>query len=354
MLLSATVTVVLATLATLLATGLDAGASARPVSGVSSRVLPLMHHHGFADPSVVRYAGGYLAVSTGRGAPRATATSPTGPWTLHRRAMLRHPGWARSSEIWASDMVRVGHRWLLYYSALVRGLGAEGRCIGVAASRTALGTFHPVGHRPLVCPRSARTPRAFDSLAHRGRHLPHSGVIDPSAYRGTSGRRYLLYKTQGYPSTIRILPLTSGGARVRHHGRSKQMLRSRHIVENPVLVRRHRHYVLFTSEGFYGACHYRTTWRRTTHLLSWGHRRPHTLLQRSRTGVCGPGGADVVTRRHERPLVFFHGWTCRDGRPCPRRFHIDRGQRAHRSLYAAHLTWTRRGTPRVRGYLHPR
>ncbi|GAB3775644.1 hypothetical protein FB382_004192 [Nocardioides ginsengisegetis] len=349
-------TTIIIILAALLATGLESGASARPSTERPLRAHPLLHQRGFADPSVTRYGGGYVAVSTGRGAPRATATSPTGPWTMRRRAMLKLPRWSVNQEIWASDMVKVRHRWLLYYSAPVRGLGRGARCIGVATSHSALGTFRSVGRRPLVCPRGADAPRAWDQLRHRGRHMPRSGVIDPSGFRGAGGSRYLLYKTQGYPSSIRIVRLTSRGARVARHAHSRQLVRARGIIENPVLVRRHQHFVLFTSEGFYGGCHYRTTWRRSHRLLHWGHRRPHLLLRRSRMGVCGPGGADVVTRKHEQPLVFFHGWTCWGHLPCPPSFHINRSRGMHpkRSLYAAHLRWTRRGTPKVRGFLHPR
>jgi len=349
-LVSTTITIILAAL---LAAGLESGASARTTT---ERVHPLLHGRGFADPSVVPYGGGYVAVSTGRGAPRATATSPTGPWRMRGPAMLKLPGWTRSPEIWASDMVRIKGRWLLYYSAPVAGLGVGARCIGVARSRTALGIFRPVGRRPLVCPDKAAGLSAWDPMRHRGRHMPHGGVIDPSGFRGAGGGRYLLYKTQGYPSSIRIVRLSSRGARVLHHARSRQMIRARGIIENPVLVRKHRHYVLFTSEGFYGGCHYRTTWRRSQKMMHWTHHHAHELLKRSRMGVCGPGGADVVTRRHEQPLVFFHGWTCWGGLPCPPSFHINRsrGLRPKRSLYAAHLRWSRRGTPRVRGYLHPR
>jgi hypothetical protein len=337
--------------------GLGPGATASPPAPRPVRVAPVLPAQGFADPSVVRFSGGYVALATGIGAPRATATNPRGPWRMRSRAMPRVPAWARSAQVWASDMMRIHHRWLLYYSVPVRGLGREGRCIGVATSRSALGRFRPVGHRPLVCPRAARTRRAWDTMAHRGRNLPRGGVIDPSVFRGASGRPYLLYKTQGYPASIRVLPLSPGGARARHHARSRQLVRSRGIVENPVMLRRHGRFVLLTSEGFYGDCHYRTTWRRSKHLMRWKHARPHTLLRRAGLGVCGPGGADVVTVRGRRSLVFFHGWTCWGGRlPCPPGFRMThaRGLRAHRTLFAAHLRWTHHGKPRVRRFLQPR
>ncbi len=328
------------------------------------QVQPLFHRRALPDPSVVPYAGGFVALATGSRVPRATARHPSGPWRVHPRALVKLPRWARSPDIWASDMVRVRQHWLIYFSAPVRGLGAGGRCIGVARSARPLGAFRSVGRRPLICPRRARAPRAYDGLRNRGRRMPRTGVIDPSGFRGHGGRRYLLYKTQGFPSSIRLVRLTSGGAKVPRHARSRQLVRARGTVENPVLVRRHRHFVLFTSEGFYGRCDYRTTWRRSRSLTHWKHARAHVLLRRSGLGVCGPGGADVVTRKHGRSLVFFHGWTCHSGRrACPRQFHIGhshighshmgRGRTAQRSLYAAHLRWAH-GAPRVRRFLRAR
>ena len=348
---------VLTVLTTVLAAGLGTEATARMPSSALLRVTPVLRDHGFADPSVVAYSHGYVAVSTGIGAPRATAPTPTGPWTARPRAMVELPGWALTDEIWASDVVHLHHRWLLYYSAPVRGLGAGGRCIGVATARGVLGQFHPVGRHPLVCPGRARTPRAWDRLQSRGRALPRTGVIDPSGFHGKGGHQFLLYKTQGFPSSIRILPLSSGGTRARHGARSRELIRARGTVENPTLVRHHGRYVLFTSEGFYGDCGYRTTWRSARGLLHWGRAKRHVLLRHTRAGLCGPGGADVVMRGRAQTLVFFHGWTCGVGqRPCPGSFHMARrrGPQGQRSLYAAHLAWTRKGAPRVRGYLHPR
>src|SRR6476660_2797910 len=92
---------VLTVLTTVLAAGLGTEATARLPSSALLRVTPVLRNHGFADPSVVAYSRGYLAVSTGIGAPRATAPTPTGPWTVRPRALVELPGWALTDEIWA-------------------------------------------------------------------------------------------------------------------------------------------------------------------------------------------------------------------------------------------------------------
>ncbi len=273
---------------------------------------------GFADPSVVAYAGGYLAISTGPNVPRAVSSTPRGPWRRVRSALPELPRWARSRgrSIWASDLVRTRTGWLIYYSAPT-GRG-DRRCIGVAAARHALDQFHPVGRRPLVCPRR--------------------GAIDPSGFTTRHGRRYLLFKTQGLPTSIRRLALTRDGRHRARHAQDRVLLRSRHVVENPVLVQHGRFLVLFTSEGDFASCGYRTTWRRSRSLQHLRRAAPHSLLRRGNTGVCGPGGADIVTAVHRRPVVFFHGWI---------------GGRDRRALFAAQLRW-RHGAPRVHGFIHRR
>jgi arabinan endo-1,5-alpha-L-arabinosidase len=295
------------------------------------RIAPLFHRERFADPSVVSYPGGYVAVSTGYLAPRAVARSPRGPWHPVRAGLAGLPRWARSGQIWAADLVRARHGWLLYYSAVAHG--RTRRCIGVAAARHALDRFRTIGKRPLVC--------------------PHRGAIDPSAFTRSNGGRYLLFKTQGNPTSIRLVRLTRDGRHRGRHAHARVLLRSRSTIENPVLVRHHRHLVLFTSEGYFGSCSYRTTWRRSRHLLGWRHARPHELLRRRNTRICGPGGADLLTAGRRQPIVYFHGWTCGHGRrPCPRRFQLGRAKRpwARRVLYAARLRW-RRGVPHVHGYV---
>ena len=322
-----------AVLSTALATGLggeltDGARAARPPL---SRVMPVFHQARFADPSVVSFSRGFVAVSTGYNAPRAVSRSPRGPWRPVGRALVDLPRWARSPQIWAPDLVQGRHGgWLMYYSAIAHG---HRRCIGVAAARHVLDGFHPLGRHPLVC--------------------PPQGAIDPSGFSRSNGGRFLLFKTQGNPTSIRILRLTRDGRHRGRHAEARVLLRSRQTIENPVLVRHRKHLVMFTSEGWFGSCDYRTTWRTSRHLFGWRHARPHLLLRRHNTRVCGPGGADVLTAGRAEPSVYFHGWTCGHGRrPCPERFRLGRARRpwARRVLYAAHLHWWH-GAPRVHGFI---
>lgn len=328
--------------------------AALPAGPPALRAQPADDAHGFADPSVVRYDGGYLAVLTGLNVPRAVAEQPTGPWTRTDVALPVLPAWARTAEVWASDLVEIGGQWVLYFSAPVRGLGRRGRCIGVATATDPLGSFVP-RPRPLVCPHQADTPRPDDLAGSKGRQrrLPRLGVIDPSAFTDR-GAPYLLYKTQGTPSSIRLLPLGADGTAKLRGTRSRELLRTPGIVENPLMVRHRGDLVLFTSEGSYRSCGYRTTWRRSPGLTRWRPGPTRVLADGRRDRICGPGGADAVEDASGRRIVFLHGWTCwADRVACPRGRDLENAADldARRSLFAAGLVW-REGRPALR-FLSP-
>jgi hypothetical protein len=234
-------------------------------------------------------------------------------------------------------------------------MGRTSRCIGVAASRSSTGRFRPVSRRPLVCPPAAHAPRAEDRILDPRRSrptYPTIGVIDPSLFLD-HGRVFLLYKTDGKPSSIRLLRLTRNGMHAR--GRSHTLLAAPGVIENPVMVRHGKWLYLFMSQGDYTRCSYSTVWRRSRGLLRWRARPQRTLLARRSTGLCGPGGADVVVDQRAVRL-YFHAWTCRrTGRPCADPFRMGRsalGLRPVRALYGARLRFGG-GAVRVGSFLRP-
>ncbi|KAB2812462.1 family 43 glycosylhydrolase [Pimelobacter simplex] len=299
------------------------------------------------DPSVVAVGKKLVVVATGEQVDRAVKEPGRG-WRWTEPVLAERPAWARAGAIWAADLARVGKRWVLYFAVPVRGLGPEGRCIGVAVARGPLEVFRPVGTAPLVCPARAKVPAAADPVAVPG--LPSRGVIDPSAYT-EGGRHYLLYKTDGKPSSIRLLPLSGNGRTAR--GASVELIRSTGVVENPVLVRTGGSYYLFTSEGDFARCSYHQTWRRSRSLTAWAAAPQGVLLDRASTGgLCGPGGGDVVVQKG-RATLYFHGWVRRSSTiPKGAGFWGWNGgeQKARRAMYAARLT-IRSGVPVVKRYL---
>ncbi|WP_210438554.1 family 43 glycosylhydrolase [Nocardioides xinjiangensis] len=310
----------------------------------------------FPDPAVVAAPGGLVAYATGDRVPHAWSRVAGGPWRREPSLLTHRPSWSREGGVWAVDVARVRGRWLLYYATPVRGMGEHGRCIGVARSRSARGPFRPVGSAPLVCPSYAGTPAAQDPLLPRDPTLPRAGVIDPSWFRDADGSAYLLYKTDRIPSTVRIVPLTRDGQSVRTGTTSLELVRSAGVIENPVLTRRPEGYVMLASEGDWTRCEYRTRWLRSASLLDWTAAESGMLLDAATTGLCGPGGADLLEEPGGRTLAFLHGWTCRGtALPCVGTGKWDHKprQRGRRSMYAARLGWAD-GVPQVTGWLRPR
>ena len=310
----------------------------------------------FPDPAVVATPTGLVAYATGDRVPHAWSRRADGPWRRGPSLLTHRPSWSRAGGVWAVDVARVRGRWLLYYATPVRGMGEHGRCVGVARSGSARGPFRPVGRAPLVCPSYARTPTAQDPLLPRDPTLPRAGVIDPSYFRDADGSSYLLYKTDRIPSTIRLVPLARDGQAVRRRATSVELVRSAGVIENPVLARRPQGYVLLLSDGDWTRCGYATRWLRAPSLLDWSAAEGGMLLDADSTGLCGPGGADLVEGRGGGTLVFLHGWTCRGtALPCAGGGKWDQKPRARgrRALYAARLRWAG-GVPEVAGWLSAR
>ena len=304
---------------------------------------PILTSERSGDPSVAKTRNGRVLVTTGPLLRRAR-WDPGNGWRWIRPALSRLPRWAIDKDVWAADLARVGDRWVLYYAAPVRGLGKGRRCIGVATAPTAYDLFRPVDARPLVCHARARTPRAWDTMPGSA-GLPRWGAIDPSYFvdpstgSGQAGKPYLLYKTDGRPSSIRLLPLGPAGLAPAAGATSSELVRADWVMENPALLQRGGYYHLFTSEDVWSKCSYRTVWRRSTDLGTWSRRPRRVLLSRATTdGLCGPGGADALVV-DGRPLLYFHGWVLdRDLTPPDPPFVAGPpGRRAHRVLYGARL-----------------
>jgi arabinan endo-1,5-alpha-L-arabinosidase len=289
---------------------------------------------------------GLATFASGLLAPAAGSRYASGRWGSPRAGLSRLGAWSAGGVVWAPDARRTSAGWVMYYSAPAKGMHGQ-RCIGVATAGSVFGRFEP-SDTPLVCPNRALQPG--DPVG--GRPIEKAGVIDPSPFLASDGRRYLLYRTQKTPSTLRIVRL---GPRGLHAvSRSRELRQSQGIIENPVMVQRGRHFILIASRYGYNNCSYATVWFRSRWRLSFAGKTEHTLMNTASTGICGPGGADVVWVRDIGPRIFLHGWRCeyRTGmRNCASTEDL-KHRRHHRSVYAGALRWGPDGaTPRVVRFL---
>lgn len=307
---------------------------------------PLIWERDFGDPSVVFDGTKWFGAATGFRGRGSVSPNDWGVWNSSGDLLNARPAWAKFAGVWGPDLEQSPTGWLAYYTMPSRGLPHEqDRCIGVATAPTLDVTFTPVSNRPLVCPDYSATQPAFDPVGGRI-GLPRRGVIDPSSFIAPDGRRFLMYRTQGKPSTIRMIRLNAAGNGT--FGRSRELIRDVGVLENPIMVKHGEWYYLITSRGDYGDCRYRTIWRRSKFRdQGWQGTRAHALVNRRNSGVCGPGGADYIeaTTTHANRL-FFHGWVCKGTNlPCYQSYqggqdYEDVGKRA---LYAARLLWTKDG-----------
>ncbi|MBB5874308.1 hypothetical protein F4553_007742 [Allocatelliglobosispora scoriae] len=305
--------------------------------------------YSIADPGVYRENGDFYLYSTGSGARVSRGREAVGPWTNEGAALDldARPAWMASGDVWAPDIWRTSAGFVMYFSAPAKDFGGQ-RCIGVAVatSNDPAGDFLPTG-QPLVCPGG----RQGGEDRVPGRPIADAGVIDPSPFVDGDGKRFLLYKTQQTPSTLRMVRLTDNGLHWFGND-SAELLRRDGIIENPVMVQRGNQFVLLASRYGYDNCSYATVWLRSTDRWHFGGATEHTLLTTAGTGICGPGGGDVTPSLDGGWRIFLHGWVCGSGVKACTPAQIDNGADRRRALYAAVLNWgADNATPVVGAFL---
>jgi len=214
-----------------------------------------------ADPGVLRSGGDFYAFTTGPKGRVSRGDTASGPWQSVGAALdlSTPPAWMdTSADVWAPDAWQTSAGYVLYYSAVAKSFGGQ-RCIGVATSSGIGGPYTPIGDTPLVCPGG----RDGGEDAVPGRPIAAAGVIDPSPFQDSEGRRFLLYKTQQVPSSLRMVRLTDAGLHWAGSD-SRELLQRDGIIENPTMVQRGSQYVLFASRYGYDNCSYATVWLRST------------------------------------------------------------------------------------------
>ncbi|MFX4273723.1 family 43 glycosylhydrolase [Propionibacteriaceae bacterium Y1685] len=310
--------------------------AAEPPAPVSTNLM--------ADPGLVLDGDTFHAFTTGKLAPAHSSQQASTGWapTANQHALFpAAPGergtgnWAADESVWAPDAVEAAPgKWLLFYSAKVKGLvDGNQRCIGVATSDAPDGQFVPQD-RPLSCPTGAvRADTGTPIAASDQPNTDGDGLIDPSPFQSADGRRFVLFKVQRPPTTsLLIVEVDRSWTRAigpglpEHPTQRSRVLRSREDgqIENPAMVQRDGTYVLFASKDNWGNCAYKTVSWRSTDPMS-GFDDEQTLMTSDSTGLCGPGGADVtdtVATATSPALpdgqIFLHGWVCgpTHARPC--------------------------------------
>jgi beta-xylosidase len=299
----------------------------------------------FPDPFVLPHGSEFIAYSTNNGANVPVAVSkdlvhwgyaadPANPGK-QLDALPKLGSWAKEGFTWAPEVLQLGDRYLLYYTASDRARNAQ--CIGVAVAQSPYGPFTDSNAQPIVC------------------QTDLGGSIDADPFRDADGKLYLYFKNDGNRVHARTSlwgqTLAADGLSVT--GQAVELVKDdqgweERVVEAPTMVRSPAGYRLFYSGGFFG-------WNPEEGGLSpyamgyancagpLGPCKPapenpilHSFNDREAGCLSGPGHQSIF-EVGTRTFVTFHAWQATSG--C-------RKQDDRRYLYVAPLFW-KDGKPQI-------
>lgn len=321
------------------ATLISATASAAKEPQAVKPFVPVFEEN-FPDPFVMRSGTQFLAYATNAQAGQANVQMARSTnlvtWELVRDGAKLHdampvlPRWARQGFTWAPEVMKLGNRYVLYFTA--REAATDTQCVGVATGDNPMGPFTAHGAAPLVCQRDL------------------GGTIDPSAFRDADEKLYLYFKSDGNnprtlkPSQIFVQSLSADGLAL--EGEAKPLIRNdQHwewrVVESPTMVRNDEgKYTLLFSANHFGwendqrLSNYAMGYARCASAIGPCAKAPenpvlHSYSTRREGCLSGPGHQTVFEAGGKRFLVF-HAWSATIR--CER---ADKG----RYMYIAPLWW---------------
>jgi beta-xylosidase len=250
-------------------------------------------------------------------------------------ALPKLGSWAKEGFTWAPEVLQLGDKYLLYYTASDTRKNAQ--CIGVATAASPFGPFVDSNPEPIVC------------------QLDLGGSIDADPFRDSDGKLYLYFKNDGNRVHARTSlwgqPLAPDGLSVT--GQPVELLKDNQgweerVVEAPTMVRSPAGYELFFSGGFFGwnpdeggLSPYAMGYASCTAALGPCAAAPdnpilHSFNDRDAGCLSGPGHQSIF-QVGARTFMSFHAWEATSG--C-------RKQDDRRYLYIAPLFW-KDGKPQI-------
>lgn len=266
----------------------------------------------FPDPFVLVDEGRYYAYATEAGLLRIQRLEGDSPrsWRDLGDALPVTPPWAAPFSTWAPAVVRLGSRYYLFYSGLVKNTPRH--CIGRAVADDPAGPFVDDSTQPFLCP------------------LDLGGAIDPSPFVDDDGRAYLLWKNDGITlrreASLWSLPLDADGnadpsGSVRLVG-TDQRWEYPHI-EGPSMTRVGDSYWLAYSGNWWNLDAYGVGLARCTGPAGPCEKPFDRPVLASRPGAWGPGGLEFFRDPDNRLFVAYHAWLDEPGYPGARALFVD-------------------------------
>jgi beta-xylosidase len=303
--------------------------------------VPLFKEN-FPDAFVLPHGSEFIAYSTNDGpnVPMATSTDlvhwsfVTDPAGRKRDALPRLGSWAKTGFTWAPEVLQLGDKYLLYYTA--SDVKKNAQCIGVAVADDPLGPFADSRAEPIVC------------------QTELGGSIDADAFRDADGKLYLYFKSDGNRvgkhTAIWGQQLAPDGLSV--VGQPQELIHDdqpweQRLVEAPTMVHSPIGYELFFSAAYFG---WNSDQDRSPYGMGYascaGPLGPckkssdnpilHSFYDRQSGCLSGPGHQSIFTVG-THTLMSFHAWEASSG--CRK---VD----DNRYLYVAPIFW-KDGKPRI-------
>lgn len=303
-----------------------------------------VYKENFPDPHIIRHNDRFVAYATNYGINLPMLTSrDLVNWTPVMRSddpgkpldgMPQLAPWVEKDRTWAPEVMEIGGRWLLYYTA--RNRKRDVQCLGVAAADNPLGPFRDTSTEPLVC------------------QYDEGGTIDANPFRDTDGKLYLYYKSDGNAvgktSYVWGQRLSDDGLKL--VGTPVRLIKDDKpwewkLVEAPAMVRSPGGYQMFYSAAYYGwdpkerLSRYATGYAQCAGPLGPCEDAPENPILNSfndrQAGCLSGPGHPAVFEAGGRHFIAFHAWAATRG--C-------RKAEEERYLYIAPLFW-KDGKPQI-------
>ena len=290
-----------------------------PSAGPAEPSFVPVHKDNFPDPHIVLHNGEFIAYATNSGInlPMMTSTDLV-RWTEVVRAdgkrldgMPALAPWVEEGRTWAPEVMRVGSKWLLYYTA--RHGKRKVQCLGVAAADNPKGPFRDSSAEPVVC------------------QYGEGGTIDANPFRDADGKLYLYYKSDGNAvgktTYIWGQRLTDDGLKVT--GDAVPLIQDDakwewKLVEAPAMVRSPAGaYQMFYSAAFFGwdpnerLSRYATGYATCAGPMGPCQDAPENPILNSfndrQAGCISGPGHPAIFQVGQRHFIAFHAWAATSG-----------------------------------------
>jgi beta-xylosidase len=281
--------------------------------------------------------GSYIAYATnyGENVPMAISRDLVS-WTIVRDAsgkkadaMPTLAPWVKQGFTWAPEVIKIGPKYLLYYTANHRA--QDKQCLGVAVSDSPRGPFIDRSTEPMIC--------QFDL----------GGSIDANPFRDKDGKLYLFWKADGNRigkrSRLWGAELTPDGLKLagapKDIGLTDDDAWEQRVIEAPTMLRVPEGYAMLYSGGYFG---WNPEQRLSPYAMNWARCQgplgpckdagPKPILYsysdpKGAGCLSGPGHQSIF-RANGGTFISFHGWATTRG--C-------RKDRDARFLYIAPFGW---------------